>query len=164
MVELSCFLGDMDLYFLTEKRKKLKSLSHVWLFETPWTVAYQAPPSVHGIFQARALECVAISSSRGSSRPRDRTRVSCILCSHFTIWATRETANQMHILIGPCNFPQCITKLDTVDVLAHEWTVTRRGHSMQLADVSVPARNLFMYACVRAKSLRLCLTLRPYGL
>ena len=27
-------------------RKKEKSLSHVWLFATPWTVAYQAPPSM----------------------------------------------------------------------------------------------------------------------
>ena len=25
---------------------KMKSLSHVWLFATPWTVAYQAPPSM----------------------------------------------------------------------------------------------------------------------
>ena len=32
---------------------------------------------IHGIFQARILEWVAISFSRGSSRPRDRTRVSC---------------------------------------------------------------------------------------
>ena len=39
---------------------KVKSLSRVQLFETPWTVAYQAPPSVHGIFQARVLEWVAI--------------------------------------------------------------------------------------------------------
>ena len=35
--------------------------------------------SVHGIFQARVLEWVAISFSRGFSRPRDRTRVSCIV-------------------------------------------------------------------------------------
>ena len=34
--------------------------------------------SVHGIFQARVLEWVAISFSRGSSQPRDRTWVSCI--------------------------------------------------------------------------------------
>ena len=34
--------------------------------------------SVHGISQARVLEWVAISSSRGSSRPRDQTRISCI--------------------------------------------------------------------------------------
>ena len=25
---------------------RVKSLSHVWLFATPWTVAYQAPPSM----------------------------------------------------------------------------------------------------------------------
>ena len=34
--------------------------------------------SVHGTLQARILEWVAISSSRRSSRPRDRTCVSCI--------------------------------------------------------------------------------------
>ena len=35
--------------------------------------------SVHGIFQARILEWVAISFSWGSSQPRDRTQVSCIV-------------------------------------------------------------------------------------
>ena len=34
--------------------------------------------SIHGIFQARILEWVAISHSRGSSRPKERTHVSCI--------------------------------------------------------------------------------------
>ena len=34
-------------------------------------------PSVHGIFQIRILECVAISSSRATSQPRNRTLVSC---------------------------------------------------------------------------------------
>ena len=34
--------------------------------------------SVYGILQARTLEWVAISFSRGSSRPRDRTQVSHI--------------------------------------------------------------------------------------
>ena len=33
--------------------------------------------SIHGIFQARVLEWVAISFSRGSSQPRDQTLVSC---------------------------------------------------------------------------------------
>ena len=46
--------------------------------------------SVHGIFQARVLERVAISFSRGSSWPRDQTQVSYIAGRHFTIWATRE--------------------------------------------------------------------------
>ena len=37
-----------------------------------------SPPgsSVHGILQARILEGIAMRSSRGSSRPRDRTQVS----------------------------------------------------------------------------------------
>ena len=35
--------------------------------------------SVHGIFQARVLEWVAISFSRGSSQPRDQTWVSLIV-------------------------------------------------------------------------------------
>ena len=39
-----------------------------------------SPPgfSVHGVLQARILEWVAISFSRGSSRPRDQTPISCI--------------------------------------------------------------------------------------
>ena len=47
--------------------------------------------SVHEILQARILEWVAISFSRGSSRPRDQIQVSCIAGRYFTIWATRET-------------------------------------------------------------------------
>ena len=39
--------------------------------------------SVHGIFQARILEWVAISFSRGSSPPSDRTQVSCIVGRRF---------------------------------------------------------------------------------
>ena len=42
-----------------------------------------SPPgsSVHGILQARRLEWVAMPFSRGSSRPRDRTQVSCVSCT-----------------------------------------------------------------------------------
>ena len=56
-----------------------------------------SPPgsSVHGIFQAWILEWVAVSFSRGSSWPRDRTRVSRIVGRRFTVWATRE-AHQKH--------------------------------------------------------------------
>ena len=41
-----------------------------------------SPPGspVHGIFQARILEWVAISSSRESSQPKDQTHVSCTSC------------------------------------------------------------------------------------
>ena len=50
--------------------------------------------SVRGIFQARILEWVAISFSRGSSWPRDRTQVSSTADRRFTVWATREAYNQ----------------------------------------------------------------------
>ena len=46
--------------------------------------------SIHGIPQSRILEWIAISSSRGSSRPTDRTRVSCIAGRRSTLWATKE--------------------------------------------------------------------------
>ena len=51
-----------------------------------------SPPgsSVLGILQARILEWVAISFSRGSSQPRDQTRVCCIAGRRFTVCATRE--------------------------------------------------------------------------
>ena len=48
--------------------------------------------SVCGILQARILEWVAVSSSRGSSRPRDQTLVSYVSCTgrqiiyHYTTW------------------------------------------------------------------------------
>ena len=51
-----------------------------------------SPPgsSLHGILQARLLEWVAISFSRVSSQPRDRTQVSRIAGRRFNLWATRE--------------------------------------------------------------------------
>ena len=73
-----------------------------------------SPPgsSVHGILQARILEWVAISFSilewvaisfsRGSSRPRDWTRVSCIAGRRFTLWATRELKAKYSSLTYKC--------------------------------------------------------------
>ena len=50
--------------------------------------------TVHEIFQARLLEWAAISFSRESSQPRDRTQVSCIADRYFTVWATREALRE----------------------------------------------------------------------
>ena len=68
-------------------------LSCVWLSATPMDCR---PPgsSVHGIFQARILEWVAMPSSRGSSRPRDWTPVSWVSC--------RQNLYHQHHL----NFPE----------------------------------------------------------
>ena len=51
-----------------------------------------SPPgfSAQGVFQARTREWVSISSSRGSSWPRDWTHVSCIAGGFFACWAIRE--------------------------------------------------------------------------
>ena len=46
--------------------------------------------SIHGILQAIKLEWVAISFSRGSSWPRNRTQVFCIAGRLFTVWVIRE--------------------------------------------------------------------------
>ena len=46
--------------------------------------------SIHGIFQARVLEWVTISFSRGSSWLRDQTWISHIVGRRFTVWATKD--------------------------------------------------------------------------
>ena len=45
----------------------------------PWTVARQTPRSME-ILQVRILEWVAMPSSRGSSKPRDQTHFSYVIC------------------------------------------------------------------------------------
>ena len=51
--------------------------------------------SVHGILQARILEWVVISSSRGSSRPRDQTHVFCTGDGFFTCRAMQGHTRRM---------------------------------------------------------------------
>ena len=55
--------------------------------------------SVHGIFQAIVLEWIAISFSKGSSQPRDRTRVSGIVDRYFTVWSSDLYTSQYIIFI-----------------------------------------------------------------
>ena len=55
-----------------------------------------SPPgsSVYGIFQARMLEWVAISFSRGFSQPRDQTHVSCTgrqILYHLATWEAQAS-------------------------------------------------------------------------
>ena len=60
-----------------------------------------SPPgsSVHGIFQPRILEWVAISSSWRPCEPREWTHVSCMSCTGRRIlchWATWEACSPMY--------------------------------------------------------------------
>ena len=72
-----------------------QSLSHVWLFCNPMDCS-PSDSSVQGILQARILEWAVISSFRGSSQPRDWTRVFYVSFLGRQIlyyWATWEAPN-----------------------------------------------------------------------
>ena len=68
----------------------VQSLNCVQLFYDPMDCSLPGF-SVHGIILARILERVTISSSRGSSRPRDRTRISCGFCISRRVLYHRAT-------------------------------------------------------------------------
>ena len=68
-----------------------------------------SPPgsSVQGIFQARILEWVATSFSRGSAQPRDWTWVSCTAGRFFTDWTTREAlSSELKVHLIPWSAPE----------------------------------------------------------
>ena len=76
-----------------------------WSCPTLCNLMDSSPPGsfVHGISQARILEWVAISSSRGSSRTRDRTRVFCICYIGRQIlyhWGTWEAPKEVYVLLN----------------------------------------------------------------
>ena len=75
----------------------LSHFSSVWLFLTLRTVAHQVPLSM-GILQARIVEWVAISFSRGSSWPRDQACIFYVSCFGRWVFTTRVTWEALWIL------------------------------------------------------------------
>ena len=67
-------------------------LSHVQLFETPWMHG----SFVHGIFQARILEWVAISFSRGSSWPGIELRSAALQADSLPLHHLGSPMNCIH--------------------------------------------------------------------
>ena len=100
------------------------SLSHVQLFETPWTIACQAPLSME--FLTRILEWAAISSSRGSSQPGDRIHISCVSCIgrrilyHWAAWEATGDLNYSNktnfgtMYVGAVSYPKYINYNDCI--------------------------------------------------
>ena len=82
-------LASICYYFF--RKVKVKLLSRVRLYD-PMDCNLSGS-SVHGIFQARVLEWVAISFSRGFSRPSDWTRVSHIVGRGFYRLSHQGRAN-----------------------------------------------------------------------
>ena len=106
MVQLS---QKLILFPWLDSKKKVESISCSITSNSWRPMDYSLPgSSVHGILQARILEWVAISYSRGSSRPRDQTWVSCNAGRFFAIWATRDNAAQMRRFHPtPTQRPEC---------------------------------------------------------
>ena len=89
-------------FFLSVKKwKSISHFSHVQLFASDPMNCSPPGSSVHGILQARILEWIAMPFSRASSRPRDRTQVSCIAGRFFTIWTTREASIGKQMCVYP---------------------------------------------------------------
>ena len=82
-------LVDILVTFLSQSHVFFQSQSHVWLFCEP-TDSSLPGSSVHGISQARILEWVALSCSRGSSQSEDQIHASRIGSWILYHWFTRE--------------------------------------------------------------------------
>ena len=97
----------------------VESLSCVWLFAIPWTVACKSSLSM-GFLKARILEWVAMPSFRGSSQPRDQTRVSCIAGRFFTVWAIRDAQEYRsgEPIPSPGDLPDTGFKLGSLELQA----------------------------------------------
>ena len=80
-----------------------------------------SPPSfsVHGILQARILEWVAISFSRGSSQPRNQTQVSHIACRRFNLCKLENYLLNFNSLSVPLNHDDVFSHLEP-NILACE--------------------------------------------
>ena len=100
--QLWLFLKTQPKHQSTETEWKCLSLSLVWLFATPWTVAGQGPLSMEFSSQGFWM-WVGFLFSRGSPQPRDQTWVSCIAGRSFTIWATREVHFHQSVTGWPKN-------------------------------------------------------------
>ena len=110
---------------------KCKSLSHVWLFATPWIYSpWNSPGQNTGVgslsllpnpvIEPRSSHCRqvlyqlshqgnprilrvgSLSLLSGSSWPRNWNGVSCTADGFFTSWATRE-AHNISDIVDPCN-------------------------------------------------------------
>ena len=77
---------------------KVKSLSHVQLFATLWTVAHQDPPSM-GFSRQEYWSGLPFPS------PGDQTQVSHIAGRCFNLWATREATISLTSGAGKTGHP-----------------------------------------------------------
>ena len=93
----------------------------------PYHLSHQGSPGI--------LEWVACTFPRGSSRPRNRTRVCCIAGSFFTSWAAREYVN--------ATLPICPTFSTPLPHCVHRSTL---GFQLQLINSVLTSSCLILYS------------------
>ena len=69
--------------------KKSEVLSFVWLFVTPWIVAYKAPPSME-FSRQEYWSGLSFPSPEDLPHPGIKPGSPALQADAFTIWATRE--------------------------------------------------------------------------
>ena len=103
-------------------------LNHVWLCDLTDCSLPGAP--VHGIFRAGTLEWVAISSSRGSARPRVQGCVSCI--GRWSLYLLSHTAEPKSAALAP--------RVIWFSFLSSQSTLKHEGKFLNIILQSVPWR------------------------
>ena len=95
-----------------------------------WGPVVCSPPSfsVHGILQARILEWMTISYSKGSSRPRDQTCISCSSVGRQFLYHYRHLGGPFgkmmtkgHHLVGACGRPYWAWEAKSMLFMGPEW-------------------------------------------
>ena len=81
--------GDLPNPGIEPRSPTLQTHSLVWVTMTPWTIDHQIPLSID-FSRQQHWSGLPFSFSRGSSRLRDWTQVSCVAGRFFIVWATRK--------------------------------------------------------------------------
>ena len=124
---------------------KVKSLSRVRLFVTPWTVAYQAPPSV-GFSRQEYWSGLRFPS------PGDLPKPGIEPARHFTIWAKKRKQNFFFFFfcLRSTKFPY-FPNFRWKDIISKQsiihWTLSERlthAHTSQLWDLSISLTGLYL--------------------
>ena len=114
-------------------------------------------PSVHGIFQVRILEWAAISSSRGSSQPRDQT---CIPCASYITGRLPLSHWGSKMFLAKTNTLQSLISLK---LNKHRWLLSKSG--VRVANPSSSQKSsYYLLSAKYAVPPQIQLTTSPGGL
>ena len=101
--------------------------SHVQLFATPWTIAYQGPLFME-FSRCKYWNGLLFPSPRGSSQPRDQTWICCLSCIgrrilyHCTSWEAHKTATSNLWFPEIISYVSRLAHLATVKEMPSNWT------------------------------------------